>query len=108
MNTFLFAIDGASPHLVNRWIEEGELPNLGQIKKRGLSGELKSTFPPLTGPAWSSFQTGVNPGKHGVFNWLDLNGSYKGSVINSTSLRRRLSGSLLAPVGAKSDYYPFQ
>ena len=101
MNTFLFAIDGASPHLVNRWIEEGELPNLGQIKKRGLSGELKSTFPPLTGPAWSSFQTGVNPGKHGVFNWLDLNGSYKGSVINSTSIKTKTVWEFISSSGGE-------
>jgi len=89
MNTFVFAIDGASPHLVNKWIEEGHLPNLTRIKNQGLSGNLESTFPPLTGPAWSSFQTGVNPGKHGVFNWLDLNGSYQGNVINSTSIKTR-------------------
>ncbi|MEF8837413.1 MAG: alkaline phosphatase family protein [Candidatus Bipolaricaulota bacterium] len=87
MNTFIFAIDGASPALVNEWMEEGHLPNLKKIKDGGLSGKLESTFPPLTGPAWSSFQTGVNPGKHGVFNWLDLSESYRGKVISSRSIK---------------------
>ena len=86
MNIFVFAIDGASPDLVDRWINNGYLPNLKKLKTQGISGNLKSTFPPLTGPAWSSFQTGVNPGKHGVFNWLDLQDSYEGTVVNSTSI----------------------
>lgn len=87
MQTFIIALDGASPDLINEWIDEGHLKNLAKIKKQGLSGELESTFPPLTGPAWSSFHTGVNPGKHGVFTWLDLTESYRGKVINGSSIR---------------------
>ncbi|MFW6104573.1 MAG: alkaline phosphatase family protein [Candidatus Bipolaricaulota bacterium] len=89
MNIFLFGIDGASPDLINKWIDEGELKNLAKIKSQGLSGKLESTFPPLTGPAWSSFQTGVNPGKHGVYNWLDLSSSYKGKLINRNSIKTK-------------------
>ncbi|MFB6290868.1 MAG: alkaline phosphatase family protein [Candidatus Bipolaricaulia bacterium] len=101
MNTFVFAIDGASPNLVNKWIKEGHLPNLKKIKDQGVSGKLKSTFPPLTGPAWSSFQTGVNPGKHGVFNWLTLNDSYKGKVINRTSIKTRTVWKFISSQGGK-------
>lgn len=86
MKIFLIALDGASPDLIDRWTEKGKLPNLAKIKEDGLSGPLESTFPPLTGPAWSSFQTGVNPGKHGVFNWLDLKDSYRGEVVNYASI----------------------
>ena len=86
MNIFVIALDGASPHLIQRWTEEGNLPNLTKIKEEGLFGPLESTFPPLTGPAWSSFQTGMNPGKHGVFNWLDLRNSYRGEVVNYSSI----------------------
>ncbi len=101
METFLICIDGASPDLVEGWIEEGRLPNLGRIAERGLSGKLKSTFPPLTGPAWSSFQTGVNPGKHGVFNWLDLNDSYEGKVVNSNSIKVRTVWEQISSRGGK-------
>jgi len=89
MTTFLVALDGASPDLINKWIDEGHLENLGRIKNQGLSGNLESTFPPLTGPAWSSFHTGVNPGKHGIYTWLDLSESYKGKVINGNSIKTR-------------------
>lgn len=89
MTTFVIALDGASPDLVNKWVNEGHLENLGTIREQGLSGNLQSTFPPLTGPAWSSFHTGVNPGKHGVYTWLDLAGSYKGKVVNRDSIKAR-------------------
>ncbi|MBS3736690.1 MAG: alkaline phosphatase family protein [Candidatus Bipolaricaulota bacterium] len=89
MTTFLIALDGASPNLINKWIDDGHLKNLGKIRRQGLSGNLESTFPPLTGPAWSSFHTGVNPGKHGIYTWLDLSDSYKGKVINGSSIKTK-------------------
>jgi len=101
MNIFVFGIDGASPDLVNRWIGQGHLPNLEKISRSGISGKLKSTFPPLTGPAWSSFQTGVNPGKHGVYNWLDTSSSYEGKVINSNSIRTKTVWSLISTYGGR-------
>lgn len=101
MTTFLIALDGASPDLINKWIDEGELENLEKIRDQGLSGNLKSTFPPLTGPAWSSFHTGVNPGKHGIYTWLDLRESYKGKVINRNSIKTRSVWRQISESGGK-------
>lgn len=89
MKTFIFGIDGASPDLIDKWIKENHLTNLKKISQAGVSGKLKSTFPPLTGPAWSSFHTGVNPGKHGVFNWIDVSDSYEGNLINRNSIKTK-------------------
>lgn len=101
MNVFVFAIDGASPDLVNRWISQGYLSHIAKVKGKGLSGRLESTFPPLTGPAWSSFQTGVNPGKHRVYNWLDLSGSYEGRVVNRSSIKVKTAWNALSVNGCK-------
>ncbi|MFQ6117461.1 MAG: alkaline phosphatase family protein, partial [Candidatus Bipolaricaulia bacterium] len=44
----------------------------------------KSTIPPITGAAWTSFQTGLNPGRHGLFDWLTREeGSYRLRPIGS-------------------------
>jgi|Deesub1362A_J573_1020465.scaffolds.fasta_scaffold00355_23 predicted AlkP superfamily phosphohydrolase/phosphomutase len=46
--------------------------------ENGIWGTLESTIPPITGPAWTSFSTGKNPGKHGVFSFIKVeNGSLK-------------------------------
>ena len=39
--------------------------------REGVSGEMQSAIPPLTPPAWTSFMTGCNPGKHGIYNFLE-------------------------------------
>ncbi|PLX96256.1 MAG: hypothetical protein C0621_02270 [Desulfuromonas sp.] len=65
----IMGIDGATWRLVAPWIEQGELPNLGRLKSQGASGNLLSTIPPVTAPAWSSMITGRNPGQHGLFDF---------------------------------------
>lgn len=89
MNIMTFALDGADPRLINEWIDEGYLENLEKIRNQGLSGNLKSTFPPLTGAAWPSFHTGVNPGKHGVYGWVDLDNSHKGVPVDGSSIKAK-------------------
>ena len=67
----IFALDGACPELIRQWAGEGHLPTLASLMDRGAFGSLESTIPPVTGAAWGSFLSGVTPGRHGVFEWLD-------------------------------------
>lgn len=48
------------------------MPRLGRILSEGAHGVLRSVIPPVTAPAWASFATGVNPGRHGCFNFLTM------------------------------------
>ncbi len=67
----ILALDGASPELIQQWAGEGHLPALASMMDRGAFGPLTSTIPPVTGAAWGSFLSGVSPGRHGIFEWLD-------------------------------------
>ena len=83
----VIGLDGVGFDLIAPWVEAGELPCLGRLIAEGTKGSLRSTIPPLTGPAWASFQTGVNPGKHGVFGWTKRRpGSYAISVVNGEDI----------------------
>jgi len=83
----IFGIDGATFDLLDRWVEEGELPLFARLLKEGVSSECRSTLPPITGPAWASFQTGVNPGKHGIFDWGSSDEDrYGAGVVDATDL----------------------
>lgn len=66
----VFGLDGATFEVIHPAVERGELPNIAKLIEQGVHGELESTIPPITGAAWTSFQTGVNPGRHGAFDWL--------------------------------------
>ncbi len=83
----VIGLDGVGFPLINPWLKQGKLPHLAQLFDAGTHGTLQSTIPPLTGPAWSSFQTGVNPGKHGISGWTKRRqGSYSISVVNGDDI----------------------
>src|SRR3990167_1801197 len=96
---FVIGIDGATFDLMKPWIKEGRLPNIANIMHNGVQGLLKSTIHPLTAPAWTSFMTGKNPGKHGIFDFIiKVPGSYNVKLVDS---RMRGAESLWNILGAK-------
>ena len=64
-------LDGLDPELTETWMAEGKLPNLARLREQGSYQRLRTTFPPLSPVAWSTFATGVNPAKHNIFDFLN-------------------------------------
>jgi len=69
----VIGLDGLDPRRTRQLMESGDLPNLTALASRGVFTELRTTCPPLSPVAWSSFATGVNPGKHNIFDFLNRN-----------------------------------
>ncbi len=67
---FVIGFDGMDPTLAKRWMDEGKLPNLKKLADEGTFRTLASTQPSESPTAWSSFATGVNPGKHNIYDFL--------------------------------------
>ena len=67
----IIGFDGQSPALTEQWMAQGRLPNFAALAARGCNHRLRSTTPPVSPVAWSSFATGVNPGRHGIFDFID-------------------------------------
>ncbi len=66
----ILGFDGMDPALLDRWMREGRLPNLSALARRGGSYTLATTHSPESPTAWASFATGVNPGKHNIYDFL--------------------------------------
>ncbi|MDR7484555.1 MAG: alkaline phosphatase family protein [Armatimonadota bacterium] len=62
----VLGLDAALPDLVRRFADEGALPALAQLMRRGVFARALTTFPPLTAAAWSAIVTGAGPGSTGV------------------------------------------
>lgn len=81
----LIGLDGASFPVINPFLADGDLPTLSSLVANGQAGTLRSTLPPFTLPAWSSFLTGVSPGRHGIFGFTTRKpNSYGVTFINAT------------------------
>ena len=65
----IIGVDGVTPDLVEKWMEEGHLPNFQKIKNKGAYSRLNSTTPPFSAPSWTSIITGCNQGKHGIYGF---------------------------------------
>ncbi|MBN1423081.1 alkaline phosphatase family protein [Candidatus Fermentibacteria bacterium] len=99
----LLGLDGATYDLLDPWMEEGILPHLKSLLSRGAKGVLRSTDPPTTPPAWTSVLTGVNPGKHGIFDFRD---SYhrdpRRPLVSSRSMRAPRIWQILNAAGLRA------
>ncbi len=69
--TLVIGLDGATFDLIQPMVDRGELPTFARLMTEGAWGTLRSTIPPVSPQAWSSFLTGVHPGRHGIFGFLD-------------------------------------
>ncbi len=67
----VLGFDGLDPDLLERWIADGRMPTFAALAAKGGLYRLETTPSPETLPAWASFATGVNPGRHRVFGVLD-------------------------------------
>ncbi|MBD3235600.1 MAG: hypothetical protein GF330_02720 [Candidatus Eisenbacteria bacterium] len=98
----VIGLDGATWDLLQPWIDAGELPTLAAIQRGSAWGELQSIVPYLSPPAWASAVTGVNPGKHAIF---DFQRRVPGetAIVNETAKSRRAQPiwKMLAPSGRR-------
>src|SRR2546428_11166870 len=100
IKVLIVGLDAATLDLIKPWIGEGKLPNLAQLMKEGASGRLASILPPITPPAWTSFMTGKNPGKHRIFHFIEGKpGRYSLSYLNATSPRAKTICKILSDAG---------
>ncbi len=95
-------LDGATWKLLDGFIARGLLPTLGRLRDEGAHGPLWSVVPPMTATAWTSFQTGKGPGKHGIYDWTEpVSGTYLYRPIDSTRIQSRTLFEVLSARGAR-------
>ena len=99
----ILGLDGQDPELTQQFMNEGLLPNFSRLKEKGTFLPLETTLLAESPVAWTSFQTGCNPGKHRIFDFLVPNRkSYLPELSSAkvSSSKRTLSiGRIRIPIG---------
>jgi predicted AlkP superfamily phosphohydrolase/phosphomutase len=98
----VIGLDGATFDLVAPWAAAGELPALARLMAAGAWGPLRSTLPPATFPAWTSLVTGVNPGRHGVLDFVErVPGTFRVRFVNGSRRRTPALWTRLSAAGRR-------
>lgn len=98
----VIGLDGGTFELIDRFRAEGRLPNIDAIIEEGVRATLLSTLPPSSAVAWPSFLTGMNPGKHGIYHFLNFQEkSYAQKLINSRDIMAPCLWDLLREKGQR-------
>ena len=80
----IIGLDGATMDVLGPLMREGRLPHLSTVAEGGASGILRSTTPPITPAAWTTFLTGKQPGAHGIIDFERYDPSTNRLQFNST------------------------
>jgi predicted AlkP superfamily phosphohydrolase/phosphomutase len=99
---FVIGLDGATFDLIKPFVAQGKLPTFKKLMDGGAWSELRSTVPPVTASAWSSFMTGKNPGAHGLFDFMQRReGSYDLAPVSVRDRDGKAVWDLIGEAGCK-------
>ncbi|MBC8204449.1 MAG: alkaline phosphatase family protein, partial [FCB group bacterium] len=66
----ILGIDGMDPNLLQLFMDQGVLPTFAKFAAEGTFTPLTTSQPPQSPVAWSNFITGMDPGGHGIFDFI--------------------------------------
>jgi predicted AlkP superfamily phosphohydrolase/phosphomutase len=67
---FVLGVDGMDPQILRRLMDEGKMPAFAKLAAAGSFQPLGTSTPPQSPVAWSTFVTGLDPGGHGIFDFV--------------------------------------
>jgi len=83
----VLSIDGVPIDLLKRLIQEGVMPKLAELASHFGIRSMRSVHPTVSCVAWAGYSTGMNPGKHGIYGFIDRRpNSYDLILPNASTL----------------------
>jgi predicted AlkP superfamily phosphohydrolase/phosphomutase len=81
---FVLGVDGMDPQILDRLMREGKMPNFTKLAAEGSYQRLGTSNPPQSPVAWSTFVTGLDPGGHGIFDFVHRDPKTYQPIASST------------------------
>jgi predicted AlkP superfamily phosphohydrolase/phosphomutase len=103
MQTLIIGLDAFDPNLFEKLYEQGKLPNLGNFLDRGGYSHFQVSNPPQSEVSWTSIATGLNPGSHGMFDFVHRDPKTYNLQVSLLPIGKGLGGlQFVRPYNAKT------
>ena len=100
---FILGLDGSPLSLLRAFMQTGDLPHLARVFETGSAVEMDSSLPDVSAVAWTSVNTGKNPGKHGIYGFTDRKpGTYSLEVMTARHVRAKTLWELVSDAGRRA------
>ena len=83
----IVGLDGMDPGLATRFLQEERLPNFRRLAERGVFRPLDTSNPSMSPVAWSTFSTGVDPSRHGIYDFITRDPCTCAPMLSSTDIQ---------------------
>lgn len=102
MKVFTLSIDGLPYSFLKKAFAAGKMPYFASLTKKGILREIYSVIPPISSVAWASFLTGVNPGKHGIFGFVEIDKNKSLTIPTASDIKAKKIWQYLATQDKRS------
>ncbi len=82
----ILGLDGMDPGIATRLMQEGRLPNFQKLAEKGVFRPLDTSNPSMSPVAWSTFSTGVDPSRHGIYDFITRDPCTYAPMLSSTEI----------------------
>src|SRR5947209_15850834 len=100
---FILGLDGTPLPLLKQMMQAGDLPNLARVFETGSAVEMNSSLPDVSAVAWTSINTGKNPGKHGIYGFYDRKpGTSRMEIMTAAHTRAKTIWQIVSDAGRRA------
>ena len=97
MKTIIIGFDAFDPTIFEKLHSKGKTPNLSQFVITGGYSKFSVSNPPQSEVSWTSIATGLNPGGHGIFDFVHRNPSSYGRIVSLLPTKKNVLGRQFVP-----------
>jgi predicted AlkP superfamily phosphohydrolase/phosphomutase len=97
MKTLILGFDSFDPAIFEEMAGKNLLPNFEKISQQGGYSKLEVSSPPQTEVSWTSIATGVDPGGHGIFDFVHRDPATYVPYVSILQMRRNALGEQFIP-----------
>src|SRR5919197_3824032 len=97
MKTLILGFDSFDPNVFEELAGKNQLPNLEKFSQQGGYAKLEVSSPPQTEVSWTSIATGLDPGGHGIFDFVHRDPATYVPYVSILPMRKSAVGEQFVP-----------